>query len=98
MTDDATSGAGDSGAVPEGMSPEELRRALRAFKKRLKLARLEDESRLGGGPMSGGKKSSIVAIQPPNQYPKAVWDELVAKGKLVYSGQGMYELVQQGGG
>ncbi len=98
MSEEPSSGTGGSGEWPAGMSPEELRRALRAYKKRLKLARLEDESRLGGGPMSGGKKSGIVAIQPPNQYPKAVWDELVKKGKLVYSGQGMYELVKQGGG
>jgi len=97
MSDEASSGAGESGGFPEGMSPEELRRALRAFKKRLKLARLEDESRLGVGPMSGGRKSGIVAIQAPNQYPKEVWDELVKKGKLVYSGHGLYELVKAGG-
>ena len=73
-------------------TPEELRKAMKAFKKRLKLARLDDESSLGHGPMSGGKSSSIVAVMPPNQYPKAVWDELVAQGKLVYSGHGLYEL------
>ena len=98
MSEEQSAGMGDSGEWPEGLSPEELRRALRAFKKRLKLARLEDESRLGGGPMSGGKKSSIVAITPPNQYPKAVWDELAKKGKLRYSGYGLYELVKAGGG
>ena len=73
-------------------TPEELRKAMKAFKKRLKLARLDDESSLGGGPMSGGKSSSIVAIMPPNQYPKAVWDELVARGRLKYAGQGLYQL------
>ena len=73
-------------------TPEELRRAMKAFKKRLKLARLDDESSLGRGPMSGGKSSGIVAIVPPNQYPKAVWDELVARGRLKYAGQGLYEL------
>ena len=72
--------------------PEELRRAMKAFKKRLKLSRLDDESSLGHGPMSGGKSSGIVAIVPPNQYPKAVWDELVARGRLKYVGQGLYEL------
>ena len=72
--------------------PEELRRAMKAFKKRLKLSRLDDESSLGRGPMSGGKSSGIVAIMPPNQYPKAVWDELVARGRLKYVGQGLYEL------
>ena len=74
--------------------PEDLKRALKAFKKRLKLARLDDESSLGVGPMSGGKSSGIVAIQPPNQFPKAVWDALVAQEKLKYMGQGLYELVK----
>ena len=49
--------------------PEELKRALKAFKKRLKLTRLDEESKVGVGPMSGGRPSSIVAITPPNQYP-----------------------------
>lgn len=75
-----------------GIPSEELRRAFQAFKKRLKLARLDDESRLGHRAMSTGGKSSIQAIQPPNQYPRAVWDELVRQGKLRYVGQGLYEL------
>ncbi len=73
-------------------TPEELRKAMKAFKKRLKLARLDDESSLGHGPMSGGKSSSIVGIMPPNQYPKAVWDKLVEQGRLKYAGQGLYQL------
>lgn len=73
-------------------SPEVLRNALKAFKKRLKLARLDDESSLGRGPMSGGKSSGIVAITPPNQYPRAVWDELVKQNRLKYAGQGLYQL------
>jgi len=73
-------------------TPEELRNALKAFKKRLKLTRLDDESSLGRGPMSGGKSSGIVAIMPPNQYPRAVWDELVKQGRLKYAGQGLYQL------
>jgi len=77
---------------PGSATPEELRNALKAFKKRLKLTRLDDESRLGHGPMSGGKSSDIVAIMPPNQYPRAVWDELVRQGKLKYAGQGLYQL------
>jgi len=76
----------------DGPTAEELRKALKAFKKRLKLSRLDDESGLGHGPTSGGRSSGIVAIMPPNQYPKAVWDELVASGRLKYAGQGMYQL------
>jgi len=76
-------------------TPETLRNALKAFKKRLKLSRLDDESALGHGPLSSGRSAGIVAITPPNQYPRAVWDELVTQGKLKYSGQGLYELVKQ---
>lgn len=82
----------ESSTPTNGPSAEELRKAMKAFKKRLKLARLDDESTLGRGPMSGGKSSSIVAIMPPNQYPKAVWDALVEAGRLKYAGQGMYQL------
>lgn len=78
---------------PESFTAAELKRALKAFKKRLKLTRADDESRLGHGPMSSGGGSSIVAVTPPNQYPQALWDELVRQGKLKYAGQGTYELV-----
>ncbi len=77
---------------PNSPTPEDLRKAMKAFKKRLKLARLDDEAGLGHGPMSSGKSSSIVAIMPPNQYPKAVWDALVERGRLKYAGQGLYQL------
>ncbi len=77
---------------PAPISPEELKLAFTAFKKRLKATRLDDESRVGHGPMSGGGKSSIDAIIPPSQYPAAVWQELVRQGKLKYATQGFYEL------
>ncbi len=70
---------------------EELKAALKAFNRRLRLTRLDDESKLGHGAMTGGNLSGIVAISPPNQFPKAIWDELVKKGKLKYVGQGLYE-------
>ena len=72
-------------------SAEELRRAMKAFKKRLKLARLDDDSGLGHGPMSSGHRSGIVSVAAPNQYPQAVWDELVRLGRLKYVGHGLYE-------
>jgi hypothetical protein len=78
---------------PQVPSPEELKRAYKAFRKRLKLMRLDDESRLGGGPLSGGRPSQIIAITPPREFPQAVWDELVRQGKLKKAGQGNYELV-----
>lgn len=75
-------------------SPEVLKAALKAFKKRLKLTQLDDASRLGYGPMSSGLSSGIAAITPPDQYPRAVWEELVKQGKLKRAGQGMYAPVQ----
>jgi hypothetical protein len=70
----------------------ELKRAMKAFRKRLKLMRLDDESGLGGGAMTGGRKSGIVAITPPSQYSRAVWEELVRQGRLADAGGGTYEL------
>lgn len=69
-----------------------LKRALKAFRKRLKITLLDAESSLGGGPMSGGRKSSIVAITPPERYPRSVWDELVRQGRLLDARMGTYEL------
>lgn len=88
-TADATPSA--EGAIP----PETLKLALKAFKKRLKLTRLDADSRLGVGPLSGGSTWGIVAIVPPNQYPQAIWDELVKQGKLKRDTQGMYSLVEK---
>lgn len=76
-------------------TPEELRRAMKAFKRRLKLTRLDDESQFTRSPMSGGKSSSVVAIMPPSQFPSAVWDELVRQGRLKDAGGGLYQPVQK---
>jgi len=80
----------------DGVTPEVLKRALKAFKKRLKLTRLDHESSLGVGPLSGGRPSGIVAITPPDQYPQKVWETLVEQGRLKESASGQYELVQPG--
>jgi len=78
---------------PPDFTPQQFKAAMKAFKKRLKLTCLDDQSRIGVGPMSSGRKSSIVGITPPDQYPQALWDELVRQGKLRKSG-GLYELPQ----
>ncbi len=70
-----------------------LKRALKAFRKRLKTHQLDDESSLGGGPFSSGRKSSIAAIQPPAQYPQEVWDELCLLKRIADDGQGLYLLL-----
>lgn len=73
--------------------PEQLKAALKAFKKRMKVTVLDKESGKQSGPLSSGKTSNIVAITPPNQFPREIWDELVKQGKLRYEGYGLYQLV-----
>ncbi len=84
----------DAASPIDPLSPGELKKAFKAFKKRLKLTRLDDESRVGYGPMSSGGKSGVVAITPPNQYPREVWQELAKQGKLRPASGGMYELIE----
>ncbi|HYV36807.1 MAG TPA: hypothetical protein VE988_13955 [Gemmataceae bacterium] len=83
--------------MPDAVPPskEELKAALKAFKKRLKLTRLEEESKLTRRPTTSGQPSAIVAIVPPNQFGPAVWDELVKQGKLKKAGQGTFELTPE---
>lgn len=69
-----------------------LKRALKAFRKRLKLVRLDAESTVGGGPMSAGRESSIIGVRPPDQYPQEVWDELVRQKRLIAAPDGTCEL------
>ena len=78
--------------VPAAITPETLKSAFNAFKKRLKLTRLDHESRIGRSPMSSGQASTIAGITPPNQFPLAVWEELVKQGKLRHAGHGTYSM------
>ncbi len=70
---------------------DELRKALKAFRKRLNAAQLEEDSRLGRGPI-GSAKSKIVSIQPPPGFGRAIWEELAEKGYLKSDGGGFYQL------
>ena len=79
--------------TPAPIPEETLKGALTAFKKRLKLMKLDQESHLGGGrPMTAGKKSDIAGIVPPNQYPREVWKELARQKKIKDTGGGFYTL------
>jgi hypothetical protein len=69
---------------------QEMKDAMHAFRKRLKLSRLNDESKLGGRYTSGGKKSKIDAVEAPREFPPRVWKALVEAGKLRDAGQGFY--------
>ncbi len=87
-------------ANPEPLPPgaptkDELKHALKAFKKRLKLTRLDAESKIGRNPVTSGRESGIFAITPPGEFRQAIWDELVKQGKLKHAGRGTYELVSE---
>lgn len=81
--------------VPAEPTREQLKAAMKAFKKRLKLTRLDAESQLSRNPLSTGRGHGIVAIVPPVDYPQSVWDELVRQGRLKKAGQGLYEMTEQ---
>jgi hypothetical protein len=86
---------------PDGsFTKETLQRAMKALKKRLKLARLDDESKLGRDPMSKGGRSGITGVKPPEQYPLEVWQALEQKGRVRGIGHGLFEVVSDvsGGG
>ena len=67
---------------------EELAKAYQAFKKRLKLTQLDDESGLS----RGSKTSRVLGITPPYGFPPDVWEELVKQGKLKREGGGTYSV------
>lgn len=79
----------------EKPTPQQLKTALAAFKKRLKLTKLDQESRIGRSPLTGGIKSNVLAILPPNFYPKVYWEELEKQGQIRNTGGGFYELVEK---
>src|SRR4051794_5121091 len=75
----------------EVSTDEDRKRAYKAFKKRIKLTRLDDQSGLSRG---GSKQSGIAGITPPSGFPAGIWDELVTEGKLKRQGGGTYSLSQ----
>ena len=72
---------------------EELRKALKAFKKRMKLTQLDDDSKLGHSPLTASK-AKVVSIQPPAGFGREIWEELADKGYLKRDTSGFYELVE----
>ena len=84
-------------APAPAIDEDTMRHALRAFRNRLKLTRLDAESKLGVGPMSGGRKHGIDAIIAPREYPPEVWEALANAGKLRRAGAGFYALAEEVG-
>ncbi len=82
-------------AIIEGWQSSDrviLKRAMKAYRKSLKVTILDAESSLGDGPMSSGRKSTITGIMPPRRYPIEVWDHLVHQDRLAGGARGIYEL------
>lgn len=72
---------------------ELLKKAMKAYRKRLKVTRLDDESRLGVGATTKGGSSGIFGITPPTDFPAEVWKELARQGRLKVVGtRGLYAL------
>ena len=68
----------DSAPSPPTFDPQQLKAALKAFNKRLKLTQLDNQSRIGVGPMrrpAVGHRGHHAA----RAIPQAVWDELVRR-------------------
>ena len=84
-------GQGDSADAQEVTQRDKIA-AMRAYRKRLKLARLDEESKIGNRQLTGGHKSEIDAIIPPTEFRNAVWQALAADGELKNTGQGFYQL------
>jgi hypothetical protein len=85
--------------TPEKTLPEVpdeiLREAMKAFRKRMKLTKLDHESKIGRSPLTGGKDAEFDSILPPHQYAPEVWKILAMKGKLESVGKGFYKLPDQ---
>lgn len=88
----SSTGATPSADAPAELPKETLDHALRAFRKRLKVMRLADESKLAGRRLTSGRVSEIDAIQPPHEFPNEVWQTLARTGRLKHTGQGFYSL------
>ena len=73
---------------------EELRKAMKAFRKRLKLTKLDHESKLGHSPLTSGKDAAFDSILPPNEFDEDIWRVLVKRGSLEELGYGFYRLPQ----
>lgn len=76
----------------DSLEEANLKRALKAFRRKLKSYRREDESRLGSRYVTKGRQSDICAVTPPKEYPMHVWEKLAELGRLKRAGQGTFQL------
>lgn len=76
----------------DSLESDNLKRAMKSFRRKLKNYRRDDESKLGAKYTTSGKVSSISGVAPPSEFPPAVWDKLVEEGRLKKGGGGTLEL------
>jgi len=77
--------------VPE-LDHEKQIEAMRCFRKRLKFMILDRESKLGVGPLTGGKDASVDSMMAPHDHPMEVWLALAKDGQLVDDGGGFFHI------
>ena len=86
------------GQPPLGPDPRAVKgrvTALCGVGNRPPMIRLDDDSRLGHGPMSSGSREKVVSIQPPSGFGRAVWEELADLGYLKRDTSGFYEVTDK---
>ena len=66
--------------------------AMRCFRHRVKFIKLDRESKLGVGPLSGGKEANVDSMMAPHDYPMEVWLALVKDGQLIDDGGGFLQV------
>lgn len=89
---DALLAAWDARKLPlSGWDQAVLKRAMNAYKRRLKLTRADDEFSSSRSPFSRGASSGINGTRPPEQYTQDIWALLVAQGRLRDGGDGLLE-------
>lgn len=83
-------------AAPQEPLPEfpgqQLRDAMKAFRRRVKLTKLDHESKLGRSPLTTGKDADFDSIMPPREFPEDIWKVLVQRGQLEQLGYGFYRI------
>ena len=71
---------------------ETKKKAMRVFRNRVKYMKLDQESKLGVGPLTGGKEMKFDSIAAPHDFPSEVWQALANEGQLTDDGGGFYRL------
>ena len=71
---------------------ETKKKAMRVFRNRVKFMKLDQESKLGVGPLTGGKKMKFDSVAAPHDFPAEVWQSLASEGQLIDDGGGFYRL------